>query len=66
MPLSNAQITTDFEKSLCYDCYNFIEKVKGKDRYGRYSNRAREYYVPIIRCKKTNGFPVPRLRCEWR
>lgn len=66
MTLPNIEITTNFEKSLCYDCPDFIEEVKRLDRHGRPSNHSKNYYVPTIRCKKTNGFPVPRMRCEWR
>jgi len=67
MSLPNVETTTKFEDSLCYDCPDFIEGVTGINCYGRsVSKRDREYWVSTVRCKKTNGFPVPRLKCKWR
>ena len=66
MSLPNVEVTTNLEKSLCFNCPDFIEKVNNLDCYGRKSKNEKDYYISTIRCKKTKGYPVPRLRCEWR
>lgn len=66
MTLPNVEVTTDFEKSLCYDCPDLIEGVNRFNPYGRKSKHENDSHVSTIKCKRTNGFPVPRMKCEWR